>query len=344
MRSQHDSERALSLKGGNYATVGGSHSLPTAKPDGSFTVEAWVRPDESGGTFISKYDTRLNGGFMFGMLKSGHLEFALQSASGSMNALKTQRQLKPLEWSYVAASFGEGEMSVFINGTLDSHQEAAGVSMAIDTQMLIGAFFGERDGTDAPKSLFSGSIDEIKVWNGARDIKQIRDDITRTPEHGEKDLVAYWPCDEPNGDLTDSTGNHHATLAFDAKRRSPGAPTGEDFCDCSERGDCIDLTCSCANGYYGHHCERSHCPKNCSGHGVCNTLGVCECAVGFAGPACAEVTCRDGCSGHGLCHFQWPHFSCICDAGWVGDTCSKADASGSALLGEFGVYRKNSKG
>merc|ERR1711871_609599 len=47
---------AASLTAGNYATVAASHSLPSSRADGSFTAEAWVRPDEKGsGTILSKY-------------------------------------------------------------------------------------------------------------------------------------------------------------------------------------------------------------------------------------------------------------------------------------------------
>ena len=43
---------------------------------------------------------------------------------------------------------------------------------------------------------------------------------------------------------------------------------------CSNRGECNHETgrCSCMGGFSGAACERSNCPRGCSGHGHCRSM------------------------------------------------------------------------
>lgn len=43
---------------------------------------------------------------------------------------------------------------------------------------------------------------------------------------------------------------------------------------CSNRGECNHETgrCSCMSGFSGAACERSNCPRGCSGHGHCRSM------------------------------------------------------------------------
>lgn len=44
--------------------------------------------------------------------------------------------------------------------------------------------------------------------------------------------------------------------------------------ECSNRGECDRATgrCKCMTGFSGTACERSNCPRGCSGHGHCRSL------------------------------------------------------------------------
>jgi len=55
-------------------------------------------------------------------------------------------------------------------------------------------------------------------------------------------------------------------------------------------------------GGWASQAGESHYQVECSGKGSCNrALGVCKCFDGFTGAACQRTTCPNDCSGHGVC-------------------------------------------
>jgi len=107
---------------------------------------------------------------------------------------------------------------------------------------------------------------------------------------------------------------------------------------------------------------EAHFQMECSGKGVCDrALGVCKCYDGYTGGACQRTTCPNDCSGNGLCrtvseialHAYNKHFTgseagknsysgisvpyeyrlwdsdhnsaCACDVGYLGVDCSLRD-------------------
>ena len=110
--------------------------------------------------------------------------------------------------------------------------------------------------------------------------------------------------------------------------------------ECSQMGDCDRQTgeCDCFDGYDGIACERTVCPNDCNGRGICYTqkqlaaeAGTeyatpwdamkhvgCVCDLGYRGPDCSLQECPSGadvltgkgnsegrdCSGRGLCDYD----------------------------------------
>lgn len=84
------------------------------------------------------------------------------------------------------------------------------------------------------------------------------------------------------------------------------------YAECSGKGLCNreSGTCECFAGYTGEGCTRTSCPNECSGHGVCNLVGlssavtysawdaektqVCECDAGYQGIDCSQRICPMG--------------------------------------------------
>jgi hypothetical protein len=127
--------------------------------------------------------------------------------------------------------------------------------------------------------------------------------------------------------------------------------------ECSNRGICdrISGTCLCYYDYSGLACEKTSCPNDCNGNGVCQNeseladaagrvyttpwdalkqLG-CVCDVGYRGLDCSYVECpssadplngygnesgRD-CSGRGICNYF--NGVCHCFPGFYGQACQR---------------------
>ena len=68
--------------------------------------------------------------------------------------------------------------------------------------------------------------------------------------------------------------------------------------------DGIDVSSPTTNvlGGWAAQVGEAHFQMECSGKGTCDrSLGVCNCYDGYTGGACQRTTCPNDCSGHGLC-------------------------------------------
>ena len=128
---------------------------------------------------------------------------------------------------------------------------------------------------------------------------------------------------------------------------------GHPLTECSNKGMCNRETgeCKCFDDYDGMACERTSCPNDCSGKGVClsqKSLAIsaltvyespwdaekhvgCKCDIGYRGPDCSQKECPSGsdimggdgniegrdCSGRGLCNYGAG--LCHCFTGYFGD-------------------------
>jgi len=104
---------------------------------------------------------------------------------------------------------------------------------------------------------------------------------------------------------------------------------GHFYSECSNKGLCDRATgeCVCYDGYTGSSCQRSACPNDCSGHGVCRTVAEIA-AGGLTNRKVDNVggdTFWEGTSGSSI-YQLWDSDmaqACVCDPYYTGADCSR---------------------
>ncbi|CAM9684713.1 unnamed protein product [Pylaiella littoralis] len=91
--------------------------------------------------------------------------------------------------------------------------------------------------------------------------------------------------------------------------------TAHSLVECSNRGKCDRTTgrCKCMDGFFGAACERSNCPRSCSGHGHC--LSMSDYAEDYRGHESIQYLYNDVWDSDKL-------YTCICDTGYHGFDCA----------------------
>jgi len=122
-----------------------------------YTWMAWVYPTDAG-TLLSKYTAST--GYKFSL----NSDLQIELSNGSTNFLNSTVNLTSGEWSHVALTYSNEEMSIYINGSLDS---TATNTFASDTSSNL--FVGESAAS------FSGRIDDVVVLNTTLSASEIND-------------------------------------------------------------------------------------------------------------------------------------------------------------------------
>ncbi len=118
-------------------------------------------------TLISKRDANnLATGYDLSII-NGHLNFSW-NAAGSIQSPQT---LGNSRWYHVAVTNTSGTYRLYIDG-LEVISAAGGNPSTNNNNFLIGA---TGSSTNTPQDYFNGSLDELRVWNTALSVSQIRE-------------------------------------------------------------------------------------------------------------------------------------------------------------------------
>jgi len=146
--------------------------------------------------------------------------------------------------------------------------------------------------------------------------------------------------DTPQGDLNHDGSISNANVAVqwstsnqwekypNQGQYSATADEAHFYVECSNKGHCDRASgvCQCFDGYTGSSCQRTTCPNDCSGHGVCRTTGEIAAAA-----MNTHVVRRD--ADHSRVEGVESAFNynlwdadknqaCVCDPGYTGPDCS----------------------
>ncbi len=190
----------------------------SATPKG-YTVEAWVKARATPGTIVSHHPA---------------------SSPTSTFALELDRDLKPVAdfggtrvvsaqpvlldtYTHIAAVYDGGKAVLYVNGDTVGSVAATAVPNA-----GAAAVIGARLGADAPQYSLDGDVDEVRIWERARQTNEFADRGRRLTGI-EPGLSGYYRFDEGTGTVV---GDHTRARRHAEARNTPewvgsGAPVGD---------------------------------------------------------------------------------------------------------------------
>ncbi len=195
-------QKALSFNGSTqYISGAGISTSLTA-----LTIEAWVYHNTLP-SVVQRYVTinpevavlRYDGSGGF-----NKLHFYVKKTDGTLYALLVDNVLTTGTWMHVAGTYDGTTMKLYLNGKLLKSASPAG-----GLYPPSGSFSLSANGSEA----FNGKMDEVSVWNYAREVTDIREDMYRTSPIANANLKNYWQFNNGSGTtLTDLKGTATGTL------------------------------------------------------------------------------------------------------------------------------------
>ena len=163
-----------------------SCTLPTVFTDltnNDFTFEAWIKNQNSltSRVFFAQQD---NGNFAT-LLISSNLIFYVKV--GNVTYSSSVVMPPPGQWAHVAVTWDASIQlpSIYVNGVLQAGAPGGSSSSGINNTMTLGS---RTDGLQ----LFTGEMDEVRIWNTVRKECEIRSMMYSVPSGNEVDLINYY--------------------------------------------------------------------------------------------------------------------------------------------------------
>jgi len=121
--------------------------------------------------------------------------------NGTSTSVTSSENLPMNTWTHIAATYDGASLKVYVNGTLaGTVANTSALPSGVDAW-----YFGK---AASGSNLFPGTMDEIRIWNVARnqsDINTNKNTVISTSTSG---LVGYYKLDEDSGSsAADATGN-----------------------------------------------------------------------------------------------------------------------------------------
>lgn len=176
---------------------------PALSPASAITLEAWIYlrsyehfgaapfcPAIAGKNFEQSY--------WFGVC-AGRLRLIVRDA-----ITLDGTDILPLNtWTHVAGTYDGSQMRLYINAVPDASRDIGAGPIGLSTAPL-------RIGNDVPWDASpDGLLDEVRLWNAARNNMQIFTTMNTAITTATPDLVAAWNFD---GDASDPVGGHNGTV------------------------------------------------------------------------------------------------------------------------------------
>ena len=161
-----------------------------------FTLEAWVNSQSTDNSDRGIINFGNNQGPRLSVVNQTDLVYGFGGSTKTFSGALTAN-----EWHQVAVSFNGTSLKVYVDGQLkDSTDDFAGQTPSVGQQLTIGK--GEQ--------VFQGKIDDVRIWNIARDAEEIATNYDLVQSGSEPGLAAYYSFDIQKDPIAwDATGKNN---------------------------------------------------------------------------------------------------------------------------------------
>jgi len=172
----------------------------------SLTVEAWIKVT----AFNHPYQAIVTkGDNSWRIHRQGSTNHIAVDINGlNPYKLESNTDVSDGKWHHVAFVFDGTNTYLYIDGKEDDSNLNVDGSINLNNEPVQIAANSEMSGRN-----FNGMIDEVRIWNDARTVDEIHENMFRPLSDTEDNLVSYWSMDQSSGNiLTDHTGRNHGIL------------------------------------------------------------------------------------------------------------------------------------
>ncbi|MFI6175586.1 LamG-like jellyroll fold domain-containing protein [Nonomuraea sp. NPDC051191] len=182
---------------------------------GPYTIEAWIKPAAHDGVILAK-----GAACQFGTRSDGTLFLSHDTAPFFV----ATTDVVPLnEYSHVAAVFEGIEATVYLNG-----RASATIRLPYRAGKAAEVMLGAANTSTPVTKVFNGEIDEVRIWDRARPLAELKRDSGHRLIGNEPGLVAYYRLDEGTGTTVhDQSDNALHGIATFPKWTASRAPVGD---------------------------------------------------------------------------------------------------------------------
>ncbi len=195
-----------------------------------FTISAWVKTTNTNGYVVQKINSAASIYYYFGVFSS-KLRVKLKDVNANNPEMNSTNIVNDGKWHHVVSVRDAGNnLYLYIDGMSD---RAPVVDTTNSTLANDGAFeIGQRSNGGAGKVPFDGLVDDVRIYNRALSVEEVRYLYNRTSPtktepifawDDDSSLVGHWSFDDGSGTVAqDKSGNENNGILTSGPKWAPG--------------------------------------------------------------------------------------------------------------------------